>query len=437
MPELGKIVALALLLVLCSVVFFAPVVTVQAESKTLVVPDDYASVQEAVDNAVDGDAILVKRGTYNGSVAISKQITLMGEDKAGTIIQGDWSLNGTVVLVEHDGVVVEKLTLKAAYDSGPHGRGVHLFQVKGCNVSDCNFVSYVGVWLYEASDNTVENNHIDGTKAGMPPVIGIKLQHSDDNRIVGNNVLEYSYGFGISLESSDRNVLAENQLLNNYEGIWVKDSNDNSVTDNTVAVTMDVFLRLADNVMLGCYGVRLYDASNNSVTGNSFVDCPKGVRIWSSSCYNVVENNSIIGSRYVGIELVEDANHNQIIANNLVDNEVGANIANSSNNLVYGNNFTDNEVMVSSSSADGSNFFDDGAEGNYWSNYNGTDTDGDGIGDTPYVIDENDQDNYPLTNPAIIPEFPHWTIIPLFLAVTLVGVLAKKKFSKTRTELLG
>ena len=240
-------------------------------------------------------------------------------------------------------------------------------------------------------------------------------------------MLEYSYGFGISLESSDRNVLAENQLLNNYEGIWVKDSNDNSVTDNTVAVTMDVFLRLADNVMLGCYGVRLYDASNNSVTGNSFVDCPKGVRIWSSSCYNVVENNSIMGSRYVGIELVEDANHNQIIANNLVDNEVGANIANSSNNLVYGNNFTNNEVTITISSTDEPNFFDNGTEGNYWSNYNGT-------GDTPYIIDENNQDNHPLVEPALIPEFQSWAIVPLFLTTTLLTIIAKKKFSKSNTQ---
>jgi nitrous oxidase accessory protein len=430
MTELGKMAALALLLVLCSVVVSVPVVTVQAEARTVVVPDDYSMIQEAVDHAADGDVVLVKHGTYNGSVAIDKAITLIGEDKAGTIIQGDWSLNGTVVLVEHDDVVIWNLTLKAAYDAGPHGRGVHLLQVKGCNVSDCNFVSYTGVWLYGASGNTVENNEMDGTKAGMPPVFGIRLQYSDDNRIVSNNVKEFAYGYGIILESSDRNFLAENQLLNNYQGIQVKGSN-NSIIDNTVTVTMSVFLRPTDEVMLGCYGIMLIQAFNNSITCNSFVDCPKGVRVLYSSCYNSVENNVISGSRYVGVEVIDDSNHNRITGNSVVDNGVGVKLVNASLNIFYHNCFIDNGVVISARSEDEPNLFDDGSEGNYWSNYNGTDTNGDGVGDTPYIIDENNQDNYPLVEPAVIPEFPTWALLPLFLIATFVGVIAKKKFSKS------
>jgi parallel beta-helix repeat protein len=160
------------------------------------------------------------------------------------------------------------------------------------------------------------------------------------------------------------------------------------------------------------------------------VDCPKGVRILSTSCYNTVENNVISGSRYIGVEVAEESNNNQIVGNNLVDNGAGVEFVNSSSNVVYCNSFIDNEVTVSSSSADETNFLDDGTEGNYWSDYNGTDSNDDGIGDTPYIIDSNNQDNHPLMNPVIIPEFPSWTIIPLFFLTSLAVIIARRKYNR-------
>ena len=64
------------------------------------------------------------------------------------------------------------------------------------------------------------------------------------------------------------------------------------------------------------------------------------------------------------------------------------------------------------------NIWDNGFEGNYWDNYNGTDGDGNGIGDTPYIINENNQDNYPLVN--VIPENNRITLGFLFLGIALL-----------------
>jgi hypothetical protein len=73
----------------------------------------------------------------------------------------------------------------------------------------------------------------------------------------------------------------------------------------------------------------------------------------------------------------------------------------SSNNRFWHNTFLDNSQQVLAQTVENANVWDDGYEGNYWSDYNGTDSDGDGIGDISYVIDASNQDNYPLMN-------PHW-----------------------------
>ena len=96
--------------------------------------------------------------------------------------------------------------------------------------------------------------------------------------------------------------------------------------------------------------------------------------------------------------------------------------------LLFNNNFIDNGVQVNTDStyvfatgdevpAFHSGFFDNGTFGNYWSDYRGVDFNGDGIGDSPYVIDGNRTDHYPLMTPYIltditIPSFPSPTPEP-------------------------
>jgi parallel beta-helix repeat protein len=96
---------------------------------------------------------------------------------------------------------------------------------------------------------------------------------------------------------------------------------------------------------------------------------------------------------------------NSISGNNITANGGGINLEDSSNNTIYHNNFIGNAFQVSSDGS--SNTWDNGypSGGNYWSDYNGTDlysgqhqnvTGSDGVGDTPYVIDANNTDDYPL-----------------------------------------
>ena len=76
-------------------------------------------------------------------------------------------------------------------------------------------------------------------------------------------------------------------------------------------------------------------------------------------------------------------------------------------------------------------------ERNYWSDYNGTDTDGDGIGDTPHIsqykLNEEVLDYSPLMAPLdkAIPEFPSWIIMPMFLIVAVVAAIFKKRLCQS------
>ena len=78
--------------------------TVKAEPKMIVVPDDFVTVQEAIDNAVAGDTIFVKNGVYNERLIIEKSIILVGENTKNTIIEGNRAQ--PVITVKHDDVSI-------------------------------------------------------------------------------------------------------------------------------------------------------------------------------------------------------------------------------------------------------------------------------------------------------------------------------------------
>ena len=83
-------------------VFFSDIEISQADSKTIVVPEDYRSIQEAVNNALEGDVVLIKSGTYNGSVFVNKSISLIGEEKEKTTILG--CARALITLVDTDSI---------------------------------------------------------------------------------------------------------------------------------------------------------------------------------------------------------------------------------------------------------------------------------------------------------------------------------------------
>lgn len=134
--------------------------------------------------------------------------------------------------------------------------------------------------------------------------------------------------------------------------------------------------------------------SENNITANNGI----GISLYNSY-NNTISGNNITANKGEGIHLDYSSNYNGIFENNIKDNDyLAIYIDSSSGNLVYHNNMVNNtdQVYVAPYGYPPFNSWDNGMEGNYWSNYLGVDSNADGIGDTPYFIEANNTDRYPL-----------------------------------------
>jgi len=202
-------------------------------------------------------------------------------------------------------------------------------------------------------------------------------------------------------------------------------------------------------------GISIDNSSNSNIRGNKITaNAAVGFKLQSTSNENNIFGNNITGS-IGGIEFHGNSSNNSVYENWIVDNADGMNFHNSYNNSIYDNviafnrnsgiflqfsaqnKFFRNDIVENEEQVIcmyGTNIWDNGSVGNYWSDYNGTDKDGDGIGDEPHHIPtfqiptgvDYGVDNYPLVEPIIIPEFPSWIILPLIMIVALVVVVLKK-----------
>jgi len=221
----------------------------------------------------------------------------------------------------------------------------------------------------------------DGNENGI--ILGIS------NNITVKNMKLSSFNIGIVVMGSDNNKILENSITDNFRGLDFTSSENDTVSGNYIA---------------------------NNVGGIALEN------MYNSIVENIITNNSNFGIHLYG------AGYNNIIGNNITNNGRGILVSICYNNVIYHNNFVNNTNHVETDDSNG--IWDNGEEGNYWDNYTGLDSDGDSIGDTPYIIDENNQDNHPLIN--IIPEFPSWILLPLFVTATLAVIIYRKKLAKNK-----
>ena len=402
---------------------------------TITVPDDYPTIQGAINAAFENDTVFVRNGTYYENIVVDKTASLVGENAQNTVIDGGGS--GNVVNVTVNGVNVSGFTIR---NSTINTAGIILVNSSHCNIVGNNITNNdIGVALGYSSNNTVLGNTIINN--GM----GVHLGYSSNNTVSENNITANN-GHGVRLSASSNNTVSENNITaNNGDGVSLHSCSNNisgnNITNNRGGVSFDYSSNstvFGNNITANKFdGANFFQSSNCTVFGNNITANSENGVYLSFSSNNNVSGNNITNNTY-GVYL-DYSSYNTISSNNITNNGNGVFPSESSNNRFFHNNFIDNTQQVNITWYSGADIWDSGYPngGNYWSNYTDVDlhsgpfqneTGADGIWDHPYVIDANNQDNYP-----IVPEFPTVMILPLFMAISLLGLVLVKKRARRKT----
>lgn len=339
----------------------------------LYVQDSYHNSVE--NNTIDGRPLIYLEGVSNYTV----------ENDAGQ-----------VVLVGCENITVEGLDLSIF---STELWGTSDSTISGNNITSNNWRGNAwGIILYSSSNN----NYISGNNIANNDW-GILFFSSSSNNISGNNITANN-AVGVYADSSSNNSnISVNNITNNYEGIALG-STSNSISGNYIANnTYGILISSSNNSISGnniinnVWGIQLEYSSGNTVSGNRIANNGFGIYFENCSPSNSISGNDITGN-FEGIYLWACSN-TSISGNNIANNGYGMILEASSSNSIFHNDFARNNIQIDST--DSVNIWDNGypSGGNYWSDYKGTDSNHDGIGDTPYVIDVNNLDNYPLMSP--------------------------------------
>ncbi len=342
-------------------------------------PANYTVIQYAIENATAGDTVFVYAGRYLENVEVDKAISLVGEDRNTTIIDG--RNQGTVVNVTASGVTVTGLTVTNGSSEGTSA-GIVLAGVRDSHVSGNNITANIGNGVYanSSSNNVVEGN-VFWRNGGYGALFASSSNDTVDsnefllnrgalsialavNTTVTRNVVAGGYGpFDILLGGSDRVAIANNTLTDRTQsrtGLEIMGSTNATIANNTIdSYFYGVELRSGKAVVAGnrvtgsqfC-GVHLWVVYDNAIENNTFVGGRYGVCL-ETSARNLIRNNSFSSPSY-GIALL-NSNSNHITSNILAGSLVGIMTRSSGSNIIANNTLSSivqEGIDLTSSSAD-------------------------------------------------------------------------------------
>ena len=189
-------------------------------------PNNYTSIQDAIDNASNGDTIFVYSGLYFENIVVNKSVNIVGEEKHTTIIDGGGIY--TVLRVDADSVEIKELSIAHSLNKGISLRS-NFNKVSDTIIYDC----FYGIMIRDSQDNEIIHNNISGALNGIVfrydsennsivlnkisnNEYGIVLDHYSENNLIINNMVRNSVRYGIyNIGQSRNNLIYHNSFINN------------------------------------------------------------------------------------------------------------------------------------------------------------------------------------------------------------------------------
>jgi len=189
---------------------------------------NFSKIQDGIDASNPGDTIYIYNGTYFENIVIDKSITLVGENKISTIVDG--RLTGNVLKINADNVTIHGFTIQHSGIVYPNS-GINLSSDNNLISDNIIMNNYYGMTLYHSSGNIIKGNFIQNDDH-----CGIYLNNSSRNSIINNTIKLHEYN-GIGLYyTSNNNTIQDNNLTNNgFCGVNIRTSQGNKVVENNIS----------------------------------------------------------------------------------------------------------------------------------------------------------------------------------------------------------
>ena len=360
---------------------------------------NYTSIQDAVNNANDGDTILVYTGTYTENVDVKKRLIIKSEsgNPDDTIVQAA-DPDDHVFYVTADNVTISGFGVTGANSIGKDG--IHLEGVTECDVIN-NIVSNNrnGIYLLDSRTNTLRdttvhsndnygiflvksgNNNLSNNTVHSNNNYGITLDTSNDNNL-SDNTVHSNNKHGIALvDASSHNRMRNNRIFNNTYNFGVSSGTTNDIdTSNTVDgkqiyylvgvsdATIDSSSNAGTVCCINCqnisikdltlknnvYGICLHNTIDSNLDNITVSNNRYGIDIWDSD-HNNLSNNTANANEWEGI-ILRHSRYNTLNNNNVFKNKVGINVMHSSQyNELSNNTASNNSVGIEQALSDNNN----------------------------------------------------------------------------------